>query len=163
MKLNSIVASMIVKHNGGSAFFNAVDDIIKQDESIILELINKARELHSDMNVIVSGEFGLYFTNSIKSIDNVIAVNGSLRKDDAKVIDLDPFADQIRGKEFVFIDDSFYSGTTRNKINEALNEYDASIVHTVVAYDGSETKEDSVHSLFRYYDHYYAGNVYKYR
>ena len=52
-----------------------------------------------------------------------------------------------------FLDDSLYSGKTRNKINDKLKEvFDIEITHTYVVYDGSLNKEDNVTSMFRYHN-----------
>ena len=58
----------------------------------------------------------------------------------------------IRGNDFIFVDDSYYSGTTRDIINAELNKYGGKITRTFVVYDGSKEKDDSVFSLYRYYD-----------
>jgi len=71
-----------------------------------------------------------------------------LRKGES-IIDLSPF--NVYNKNFIFIDDSFYSGKTRNCIDAELQKYDSKIIRTIVCYDGSKEKDDTVSSLYRYY------------
>lgn len=56
-------------------------------------------------------------------------------------------------KEYVFIDDSYYSGKTMKGIEKALQNINpnAKIIKTFVVYDGSKSKNNDVISLFRYY------------
>ena len=58
---------------------------------------------------------------------------------------------QIDADDFILFDDSFYSGTTRNKIEEALKEIrqGCKIIQTVYIYDGG--KDPNVTSLYKYY------------
>ncbi len=53
----------------------------------------------------------------------------------------------------ILFDDSFYSGTTRDKIENKLKTIhsEAKIIGTYVVYDGSIAKQYTVYSMFRYH------------
>lgn len=65
--------------------------------------------------------------------------------------------DLLKCNEFIFIDDSYYSGKTMKGIEKALQNINpsAKITETFVVYDGSKVKNDNIISLFRYYDRSY--------
>ena len=65
--------------------------------------------------VIASGEIGLCLYNYGFPID--IIVQGGLRKN-KEVLDLSPFIDA--NKDYVFIDDSYFSGKTAQVIKEEI-------------------------------------------
>lgn len=154
--IDKIVEDMIKQHKGGERFFDHLDDIVKNNQSITDMLITLA-EHHSglpskDMNIIVSGEFGRLFSNNYqKKFNTLLVVKGGLRKN-IQIDDLS-FTD-IKNKEFIFFDDSFYSGKTRNAIENELVKNGAALQCSAVAYDGSKNKDCKVHSLYRYYDNY---------
>lgn len=107
-----------------------------------------------DEIIIASGKFGSFFNNWWNANTNynnkLIIVNGGLRV--GNKIDLSYIKDYIKNKKFIFIDDSFYSGKTRNTIKNELEKYNANLNKTYVIYDGSKARDDNVCSLYRYYD-----------
>lgn len=155
--INRMVAECIRQHKGGEKFFDYLDENIRNELSILDELIIKiANNFRSDINFIVSGRFGKVFINYYSqefrlNDDQIIVVNGGLRKgvkiDDLSYLDL-------KDKNFVFVDDSFYSGKTRNAIKNEIDRLGGKLVKTYVVYDGSKVKDNEVESLFRYYDNY---------
>ena len=80
-------------------------------------------------------------------------VPGGLRHDPSK-INLEPFADQIDGKHFMFIDDSYFSGKTVAVVKEEIERLGGNFLGTLVVYDGAKEKNVNVWSLYRYYDHH---------
>lgn len=62
---------------------------------------------------------------------------------------------------YVFLDDSYYSGKTKSGIEEALKNIDskAKITNTFVVYDGGIKFDKTVHSLFRYYNNAHDINL----
>lgn len=58
----------------------------------------------------------------------------------------------IKNKEFVFIDDSYYSGTTELTIKEFLENFNSTIKKKFVIYDGNDKPSIDRESLYRYYD-----------
>lgn len=73
-------------------------------------------------------------------------VNGGLRQEDTKAQIL---VNQIDVDDFILFDDSFYSGTTRNKIELKEIRQGCKIIQTVCIYDGG--KDPNVTSLYKYY------------
>ena len=162
MNINDLVKKMIEEHKGGTAFFEALDENIKKNENLIEQLFSslmmKTKYWVDDVIIIVSGEFGLHFNNYL--IENnhtgsdvyIMIVNGNLRH--GEIMSLEPFKDTIKNDKFIFFDDSFYKGRTRDKIKTELEKWGGELVTTVVCYDGSYDKDEDVHSLYRYYDNH---------
>ena len=80
-------------------------------------------------------------------------VPGGLRHDPSK-INLAPFKDQIEGRHFVFLDDSYFSGKTAMVVKEEIEKLGGVFVGTLVAYDGAKVRDKDVWSLYRYYDYH---------
>ena len=111
-------------------------------------------------NVILSGEIGIKYIqlqlkNKIPDYINLMAVNGGLRRGNDVVGGIaskcslipDDFDDDI----VIFVDDSFYSGKTLNKVKKFINARNGEVVRTYVFYDGCKEKHEDVVSLYRYY------------
>lgn len=148
--LDKLVKEMLETHKGGEVFFDHLDEGIKNNVLVVDTLIDTIPNI-TEQNIILSGGFGEFFRDYLRLLKikpkNVIWVNGGLRKG-ARAFLYDTYLDN---KDFIFIDDSFYSGKTRNVIKEELEKYNARLVNTYVVYDGSHVKENTVHSLYRYY------------
>jgi hypothetical protein len=171
-QLNTIVKEMIVRHIGGRDFFNALDSAVRNqmfaERLYQLAIRDDAERYLNEDNydthfTIASGKFGLILHNWLRGryfnecdYDDeparVLLVPGGLRHGNEE-IDLAPFATQIRDEKFIFLDDSMFSGTTRNAIAEAIACYGGELAHSYVVYDGSKKKDSKVTSLYRYYDH----------
>lgn len=149
-KLDGIVKQMIETHDGGEKFFDNLDEEIRRDIDIIDNIIDMIPDF-KNKNIIVSGSFGRVFFDYIKLIslypNRIVWVNGGLRKGEDINVDLQNY----KNREFIFIDDSLYSGKTRDKIDSELYKYSSYISSTYVAYDGSKNKDETVFSLYRYY------------
>lgn len=166
--LNEIVKQMLDTHGGGSLFFDNLDAEIRNNDDLLdnflSDWVTKYVQSEDIQGVILSGKFG---RTMISSTDikyycdeylmcHCLVVNGGLRTgeevEDVNFYSRD-YTKENKGR-FLFVDDSFYSGKTRNKINEKLNEYNCEIVHTIVLYDGSVDKDENVSSMYRYYDNH---------
>lgn len=165
MNLNNKIANLLKEHKeGGEKFFNALDDMIRRDSSILNIFINFAiNELLSiydnnyikERTLILSGNFGNAIINNYNKIllsffDDIIIVDGGIRKT-GKV---ELYKNSLFINDFIFFDDSYYSGATKNTIETALQEINPSarIIETFVVYDGSKRRIRKLHSLFRYYE-----------
>jgi hypothetical protein len=77
--------------------------------------------------------------------NRIYITNGSIRKGteiDVTLYKRDNDDISMETDTLIFLDDSFYSGTTRNRIHKKLvNSYDKRIAKTYVIYDGSLQKE----------------------
>lgn len=155
-RLNKIVSDCIRDHTGGEEFFTAFDACVNKDIELINTLL-RIVVLNRHYHIICSGKFGLYLSNVLAFQQGEIfggiclVVNGNLRNGDPVIL-LNSFQGDIKGANFVFLDDSFYSGKTRDAIKKTLNKLGGDLIHTYVVYDGSKNKDLSVTSLYRYYD-----------
>ena len=155
--LNNLIKKMLSDHEGGEKFFDNLDENLR-DKTFLDILIKFIKETYlSKTNivinlVVVSGKFGRFFINRLGSTKgNIVIVNGGLRI--GEEIDNLSYLD-LKGTNAIFIDDSFYSGKTRDIIKKELELRGSSLHETFVIYDGSKEKDDHVHSLYRYYDSY---------
>ena len=150
------VNTLLEQYIGGQIFFTELDKAVKFDIKILTQLMGSVYEFYNDRKhrhvlTIASGEIGLAMHNMGISVD--FLVPGGLRFDPSK-INLEPFADTIEGREFVFVDDSYFSGRTVAVVREEIERLGGHFLGTFVAYDGSKIKEPDVHALYRYYDHH---------
>lgn len=141
---------LLEKYVGGQIFFTELDKAVKFNQEILEELVDKAENFHNCLT-IASGEIGLSMHNLGVKVD--FLVPGGLRHDPTK-INLEPFADRIEGKDFIFVDDSYFSGKTAMVVKEEIERLGGRFIGSLVAYDGSKYKEDNVWSLYRYYDYH---------
>lgn len=156
-----IVNECLIKHTGGESYFNELDNMIKNNESLMILFLMYAVHNSNCYNVILSGEIGLRYMqlqlqNKVPNYINLMVVNGGLRKNSeitgGIMSNCEVIPEGLDNMDVIFIDDSFYSGKTRNKVNEFLYHRGAVIYRTYVFYDGSKEKHDDVVSLYRYYD-----------
>ena len=160
MKLNYKIAEILKQHEGGEEFFDALDAMVRGDMDILHTFLNFVYFEIGDTkeySLILSGQFGnalmgIYGTNLFEDFSDVILVEGGLRSGKTPII----FKQNFTKTKFILLDDSFYSGTTKDAIERALKMIDsqARIVKTFVIYDGSKVKKNNIFSMFRYYDHY---------
>ena len=107
-----------------------------------------------NVNIILSGHFGIALINNdnfwLSQFKNFYLIQGGLRGNDEGEFLKDYKTDS---SENIFVDDSFYSGTTRNKIDSLIKSKGLikGINSTFVIYDGSPLIQKNVHSLFKYY------------
>lgn len=159
MKL--IVNECLDKYKGGEGYFNELDGMVKNNETLMVLFLLYAVRDSGSYNVILSGEIGLKylklkFENKIPDYINLMIVNGSLRN--GKEItggimsNLEVIPENLYDQQIIFIDDSFYSGKTHNKIETFLRSRGSTIYRTYVFYDGSKEKYGNVYSLYRYYN-----------
>ena len=145
------VNKLLEQYIGGQIFFTELDKAVKFDEKILCELVDAVKDEYPDTLTIASGEIGLAMHNYGVNID--FLVPGGLRFEPSK-INLAPFKSMICGRQFIFIDDSYFSGKTVAVVREEVERLGGELLGTYVAYDGSKEKKDDVWSLYRYYDHY---------
>lgn len=162
--MKELVFECIAQHKGGEKFFDSLDEKVKSNQDIMLQLISTASKLpniqefvsKAPVKIIVSGKFGEAFKQYIVSfdsnlIDKIICVEGGLRFNEIK----NPQDYSIlKNCYWIFIDDSYFAGRTANKVKNLVEQNNGVFLQTVVAYDGSEILQSDVTSLFRYYDHF---------
>lgn len=151
LNLTARIVSLLKKHEGGEKFFDALDDMIRNDIDILENFRNTIPPGH-DQGLLLSGQFGQVFYQTYKDqlpFRELILVNGGIRTGKVPVLGVC----KLECESYVFADDSFYSGKTRDGIEQALKSVNpnAKIVNTYVIYDGSSIKQDSVHAMYRYH------------
>lgn len=156
-RLNEKIAEILRQHPEGEPFFDALDAMIRGDQNILEAFMNFVYNKLDNRRygVILSGNFGnaifsAYGLRLYEDFSDVILVNGGIRKGETPII----FKDKLETTNYVFLDDSFYSGTTRNAIASVLGSLNGRIVKTFVIYDGAKVRQRDVLSMFRYFDKY---------
>lgn len=156
-RLNEKIAEILRQHPEGEPFFNALDAMIRGDQNILEAFMNfvYSKVEGKRFGVILSGNFGnaifsAYGLDLYQNFSDVILVSGGLRRGEIPVI----FKERLGATDYIFLDDSFYSGTTRNSIASVLGSLNGRIVKTFVIYDGAKVRQKDVLSMFRYFDKY---------
>lgn len=120
--LNNKIIELLREHKeGGEKFFNALDLLIRSDYDIMKILIECIKNFYSDTTylnnagVILSGKFGYTFYNNYKDFLNntfkeVLITNGGIRTGSEVYLGVN----SLKCKEYIFIDDSYYSGKTKS-------------------------------------------------
>ncbi len=149
-KLNNIVDKLIQELTGGEQYFDKLDEVLRDPNNF--DIVQQLFSTLDNSCVIMSGKFGFYllqlFDKGLIPAQSLIVVNGSLRNGEIKKIQMRNF---IPNSRFTFVDDSFYKGRTRDKISKFIEDIGCSLEGTLVVYDGSINKDETVSSLFRYH------------
>lgn len=167
--LNAKIIKLLREHpEGGEKFFNALDLMVRSELDVLhsfyafIENDNWLSTLLHDPNrsvgFVLSGSFGRAFFNRFqnapifRSVEDIIIVNGGIRT--GSFVELFKDDNTLYATDYIFLDDSFYSGSTRDRINAAIRVInpERSIIHSFVVYDGSRNPQDNVTSMFKYYD-----------
>lgn len=160
-EIKTAVDIIMKVHQGGEAFFDAMDDYIRTDATVMIfdALFDKAISLVQKPVLVLSGKFGVEVAERIdegllKKLPYIL-FNGGIRSGKQPTIQKQSDGN-IDGKTAVFIDDTIYGGLTFRVIKEHLSSLNILMEHVVVAYDGSPDKRDYINPIFRFYDHYEA-------
>ena len=122
-QLNLKVQELILEHVGGEKFFDALDAHIRSDISYVTTLLQLAEKQYGpNFTAIASGKFGQFFSQ----YKSTILVNGGLRSG-FPITSLTQFTGLTN---FVFFDDSFYSGKTRNAVRTEIVRIGGILLHT---------------------------------
>lgn len=158
--LNSKIVQILKRHpEGGEKFFNALDFMLRGDISIGEEFIkwvmSNIHSYASSTGIVVTGRFGhLLLSNFgkelLKFFGDVIVVNGGIREGEEPEI----HKCSLLMSRYIFLDDSYYSGVTQDKIQKALKSLQPTFEFegTYVVYDGSKGDHYGIHSMYRYYE-----------
>lgn len=167
MNLNIIIKDLLKEHpEGGEKFFDALDLLIRGDSDILsmfLDFVMNNLSENITYGVVLSGKFGCVLYNNYCHIlskyfdGGIILTNGGIRKGEPAYLGVT----ELSCTNYVFLDDSYYSGKTKSGIEEALKNIDskAKITNTFVVYDGGIKFDKTVHSLFRYYNNAHDINL----
>jgi len=154
--IEKIVTECLEKHEGGAEYFDLLDSKFRETKN--QDLVNNLLENVQTKLIVVTGEFGKVILenhlagNSPDNIEEVIWVNGGLRKSDKIIKTITSGVTSLRYRKYTFVDDSYYSGNTFNTIKKHLfYNYDMNCDIIQVLYDGSLEIDNKVVSFYRYH------------
>lgn len=167
-RIDNIVKDISKTTPGGNIFFDKLDSEIKKPKNIdiIVKLFEKIySDFGLDYNLVISGGFGdlvmfLLKRGDIKCKGTILQVSGGLTSHftdmdkikKVKEVIIQKQIGDINNKDFIFVDDSFYSGTTGFSIDHFLKKIGSKILKTYIVYDGNDAKSPDRISLYNYYD-----------
>ena len=157
-----IVNKCLAEESGGRSYFTRLDAEVKKQPELLAEYMKYVTDRSGVYDVVVSGEIGdryaeLQRAGEIPDNINLFLLPGGLREDPTKLASKGRHCENSRRKEFIFLDDSYYSGKTLNAVTDYMCCVGGSVKHAYVFYDGSPARNKDVSSLYRYYD-FYGGN-----
>ena len=146
----------VKNETGGESYFNKLDQYIKNDIELVTSYIDFIVNQTKCKNIIMSGELAekvigykqkhkMAFANGV----SLYKVQGGLRYG-AEISYPEEFSFIFANKEFVFLDDSYYSGNTYKAVKNFINKVGGKVIAAYVFYDGS--RDGIINSLYRYYD-----------
>ena len=147
-------------------FLERLDEFIQSPENIdmIKELFDiMDHQTMGDFDIISSGSFGLHIYKLIEAgeIDfkgNVVVVSGKIRKvkedENNPIKILKKRTNDIKNKSFVFFDDSYFSGGTRDKISKFLEQFNSNIYKSFVFYTHNVEDPSDVFSIYCYSEYH---------
>lgn len=147
----------VKSETGGESYFNKLDQYIKNDIELVTSYIDYIVEQTKCKNIIMSGELAekvinykqkhkVAFANGV----SLYKVQGGLRHG-AEISYPEEFSFIFANKEFIFLDDSYYSGNTYSAVKNFIKKVSGNVLAAYVFYDGSIEKHGDIHSLYRYY------------
>lgn len=151
----NVVDTFLNEYVGGEEFYDALDEQIRINDVWLYAMIALVEKEDFD-KLIVSGNFGRRFYKFVQDkiseelATKILVANGSLRKGNSIGLENKDFNSQ----KFIFIDDSFWAGRTRNAIQKFVEENNGIFLNTYVFYDGNKVKDKNVVSFYRYYDYH---------
>lgn len=158
-EVNNKIIEILKRHpEGGEAFFNALDLIIRSDKNLLrdyIEWVSKYCSPNMSVGCVVTGSFGRMLASVYndwlnKTFGQVIIVNGGIRS--GSPVELPVF--EVPKQMYVLLDDSYYSGITVNTIEKELQIINpkTKIDRAFVIYDGSKGWVDGIYAMYRYYE-----------
>ena len=164
-KINNIINNSPTQ--GGPEFFDNLDNEIKKTPEFTLEILDQIYKKYGyEFNLVSSGGYGKYLLDMLKSKKikcngSILILSGSLTSHKGFLNKITPdkkiyivYSQGVSdNKKFIFVDDSYYSGSTLSTIAKYLKTINSDIIDKYVIYDGSDKKIDKLNSLYKYYDH----------
>lgn len=138
--LKYFAKELLKKGMEGEGYFDLVDDFVRTNDEMLLELYN----MRSNKHVVMSGNIAATYLEKGYIVD-LVAPSG-IRK--GNKVNFEEVAAFIKGKTFTFIDDSYYKGRTFKAIQKEIEKYGGTLNEIIVAYDGGY--DDGIKSLISY-------------
>ncbi len=141
-------------------FLERIDEFIINPDNV--DMIRKMFEIierqEGEVNIVSSGSFGLWIYQLVEEGEiefdgNIVIVSGQIRKvkeDEGNKIEILKQRYDIEGEDFVFMDDSYFSGGTRDKINSFLRNFGSKITRSFVFYTHNPENPKRVYSTYCY-------------
>ena len=149
------VEKCLKTHVGGESYFTELDAAIKADKDLMKIYLHHIVIETKTTNFVMSGEIGVVYSKLYSHDDiHLLLLPGGLRHDKEIPYDIGRI---YEGMEFVFVDDSYYSGKTLNAVKKYMESTGAKVIANYVFYDGSRENKDNVRSIYRYYDYHKQG------
>jgi len=146
--INNIVDSILLKYKEGQDFFSNLDLSFRNKKVMDILLAS----VPDKYKIITSGSFGRKLSK-IYPHKVTLLLPGNLRH--MLKYDLIKQRKQIKKQDYIFLDDSYYSGRTVNVVRKALEEQQGNLVKTYVLYDGKKTKDKDIKYFYRYFDNHF--------
>lgn len=146
--ITNIVDSVLLKYKEGQEFFSNLDLSFRNKKVIDILL----HSIPKDCKIITSGSFGRKITLLYPEKVSLL-LPGDLRH--MEKYSLDSIRDRIKHQDYIFLDDSYYSGRTVNVVRKALEEQQGNLVKTFVIYDGKKNKDKDIEYFYRYFDNHF--------
>lgn len=162
----SVVKELEIRHGGGTAFFDALDERLREpywyralllrylDEYGMVQPVASGRAVTAERGrpyFAVSGKFGEGFAGWLagsewgRYVHPVTVFPGNLRHTVLPKLTVD-----LTGRQYVFLDDSYYRGRTYGQIARRIAEAGGGVLGPLVLYDGSP-EPAKVPSFWRYH------------
>jgi len=143
-------------------FLENIENYIIKPENIdlIRKMFSIMKKEESGFDIVTSGEFGLWVyklvqEGKIRFPGNILVLSGKIRKD--KDVALNPIkileyrTKDLADTSYIFLDDSYVYGGTKEKIKEFLKEkYNSDVFKTYAFYTHYEENPEEVYSIYCY-------------
>src|SRR5262245_17420612 len=153
--IDPIVQELLDRHVGGVEFFDHLDATWRSPRGwpVVRTLLARAlvqpypdgpgpfEKTFPGAAPVRTGRFGMFLHNAFGF--GVLLVTGGLRTT-APMDDLwylRPRLERGPSRDFILVDDSFFSGTTRAAIRTELERQGGRLVHSYVIYDGGRERD----------------------
>jgi len=146
--INNIIDSVLLKYKEGQDFFSNLDLSFRNKKVYDILLAS----CPAKYKIIVSGSFGKKLYNIYPHRVDLL-LPGNLRH--IGKYDLIKKRKLIKNQDYIFLDDSYYSGRTVNVVRKALEEQQGNLVKTYVIYDGKKNKDKDIEYFYRYFDNHF--------
>jgi len=146
--ITNTVDAILHKYKEGQEFFSNLD--LSFRNKIVIETLMSY--IPKEFKIVTSGSFG----KKIKEIfphKVDILMPGNLRHMDK--YDLTTQRKKIKKQNYIFLDDSYYSGRTVAVVRQAIEKQNGNLVKTFVIYDGKKNKDKDIEYFYRYFDNHF--------
>ena len=147
--LRLAVDSLLDQHSGGTKFFNALDEYLRN--SMFFEMLyRRAMRDYMPDGLLVTGQFGEKFRDWLADRDSMMPVfvqPGDLRHHPERAWPHPSLAD----KHWVFLDDSLYAGRTLRACKRSVLMSGGDVVSAHVLYYGARRTRPDVQAFYYYW------------